>query len=362
MITSTIVTVTATVVEAPAASQLQQSGAAVSLGGTTLSTGTYQYCGTLGAVEALLGSGGNHAELLNMATTFFTQGNAVGLYLLELGVEGSASAGITALQTWITANPNVFFGYLTPATWDSAGAALNTMAANYESPTGKTYFCVTTTSATISAYAPTTKSIVAVCNAPTAPGSEFTAAAFFYNMIVNAPSASAPAPPLGFRYLFGVTPWNPTNNQTTINAILSAYGNIVLTGAEGGISTACVFRGTTMDGNQFMWWWAVDWIQIQAKLQLAAAIINGSNSIPPLYYNQNGINYLLSILTNIGTTGISFGLLLTASFTATSFSTYTTQNPSNYAAGIYDGFSAVVTPQNGFQSIEFSLEATEFAS
>jgi hypothetical protein len=334
----------------------------VSVGGTTQTTGTYTYYGTLAGVIAALSSSGNFDEIQDMATTFFAQGNAVGLYVLELGVEGSSAAGITALGSWITSNPGIFYAYLTPAAWDASGAALNTLAANHSSPTGKTYFFVTTTSATISAYAITTKAIFATVPSPTAAGTEFQAAAFFYQWLSNAPSATSPAPPMGFRFLYGVTPWVQNGNQTTINSILTAYGNIVGTGAEGGISTATTFRGTTMDGEQAMGWWAIDWVQIQAKQQLAAAIIDGSNENPPLYYNQNGINRLLAILTDIGSTGISYGLLQAATFAAVPFATYIAQNPGNYPAGIYNGFSATVTPQYGFEQIVFNVDALSFGS
>jgi hypothetical protein len=360
-ITSTIVNVNATVTSAPVASTLQQSGALISIGGTTLSSGTYQYCGTLAQVQALLSSSGNYLELGYMATSFFAQGSAVGVYVLELGTQGSASAGITALNTWITANPGIFYSYLVPATWDTAGSALNTMAANYASPTSKTYFFVSTSSGTISAYA-NTKSIWANVASPTAASSEFQAAGPFYQWLSNSASATIQIPPMSYRYLYGLTPWVQTNNQTTINNILTAYGNIVLTGAEGGISTACIFKGTLMDGNQAMFWYAVDWFQIQSKQQLAAAIINGSNSQPPLLYNQNGINLLLSILNNIGNTAISYGLLQACTVSAIPFFTYTQANPSDYAAGVYKGFSATITPQLGFESITFNVDATQFVA
>jgi len=361
-ITSQIVNVNAIVTASPAPSQLQQSGALVSVGGTTLTSGTYQYCATLAAVEALLSTAGNYVELTHMATTFFAQGSSVGVYILELGIESSAALGITALGTWITANPNIFYAYLTPATWDTSGTTLNTLAATYSSPTSKTYFFVTTSTSTISDYTATTKAIIATVPSPTAATTEFQAAALFYQWLSNAPSAAAPTPPMAYRYLYGVTPWATTNNATLINGVLSAYGNLILTGAEGGISTATLFKGQTMDGNQAMFWWAVDWVQITAKQLLAAAIINGSNENPPLYYNQNGINQLLAILQNIGTTGIEFGLLLSATFSATPFATYTQQNPTNYAAGTYNGFSATVTPQTGFLTITFNLDALEFTS
>jgi hypothetical protein len=120
-------------------------------------------------------------------------------------------------------------------------------------------------------------------------------------------------------------------------------------------------KGTTIDGNQMMFWYASDWVLIQSKLGLANAIINGSNSNPPLYYNQFGINQLLGVLQNIGTTGVSLGLLLSGTFTAVPFITYTNANPANYAAGIYNGFSCADTPQLGFLSVNFNVTATNYA-
>jgi hypothetical protein len=362
LITSTIVTVDASVTTAPGPSQIQQSGAIVSLGGTTVSTGAYEYFGTLEALQAALSSTGNYVEVGNQASTFFAQGNAVGVYVLELGVQETVPDGITALGTWITANPNIFYAYLVSATWDSSGSNLNTLAAGYSSPSGRTYFFVTTTSGTISAYAATTKAIQAYVPSPTAADTEFQAAAGFYQWLANDPGVASPAAPMAFRFVYGVTPWSLVNNQTTINAILTAGGNIILSGAEGGISTATIRNGTTMDGQQAMYWYAVDWILFEAKRLLAAAVINGSNSNPPLYYNQNGINSLLAILNNIGSDGIAFGLLYSATFSAVPFTTFVAQNPSDYAAGIYTGFSCVATWQAGFLAITFYLDATQFVA
>jgi hypothetical protein len=165
---------------------------------------------------------------------------------------------------------------------------------------------------------------------------------------------------MAFRYLYGVTPWAENGNVATITTILTAFVNIIGTGAEGGISTAILFKGTTMDGAQIMGWYAVDWLQIQSKQGLAAAVINGSNMNPPLYYSQAGINQLLAILTSLGIDGVSFGLLASQSFTAVPFATYTAANPTAYAAGSYGGFSATITTQNGFLTITFNLDATQF--
>lgn len=362
-ITSTIVNVNATVTAAPTPSTLQQSGALISLGGTSQVGLSYTYYATLAQVIAALSNEGNYEELQDMATTYFAQGPLVGVYILELGLQATPSLAVAALSAWITANPNVMYAYLLPANWDTVGSAVNTMAATYSSPNGKTYFVVTTSQATISQYTATNKAIIAVVPSPSAAPAEFQAAVLLYQVLVNNPSVANLAAPLDFRFAYGVTPWNAgaAGNQAAINAILSASGNLIATGAEGGISTALIRNGTTMDGSQFMFWYAVDWVLINAKQQLAAAIINGSNSQPPLYYSQVGINTLLAILNDIGVAGQAFGLLLASTFSAVSFSTYTSENPSAYAAGIYNGFSATITPQNGFVSITFYLDATQFA-
>lgn len=431
-ITPTIVNLTVAITAAPSVSQLQQSGAAVSGGGTTLTAGAYQYCGTLSAVETILaapvaitslawasnvvtataaavgvssgetftvtiagaapvGYNGTFtatatgattftyqltvnpgsetvpgtytppyvAYLQNAATTFFAQGSAVGMYVLELGAEVTATAAITALETWITSNPNVFYAYLVPKSWD--GTALGTMTNTYAGPSAKTYFFPTTTSGTISNYAGN-KAVIATVSSPSAASTEHQAAYWFYQWLANNPSSSAPAAPMAYRYAYGVTPWPSSGQTANINTILTAFGNLILTGAEGGISTATGFKGTTMDGQQAMFWYSVDWFQIQTKRQMAAAIINGSNINPPLGYNQTGVNTLLAVGNNICTSGISFGLALTATITATPFATYVTQNPSDYDAGIYNGFALTVTPQLGFLSITVALDALQFVA
>ncbi len=453
-VTTKIVTVNAQVTPAAEPSLLQQSGAFVSVGGTTLTTNTYQFLADSAALATYLSATGNSLELIKMNDTFFTQGNSTGVYLLELGAQTSEGQAIAALNTWITNTPDQFYAYLVPADWDtarqvqsvtivsggdytsaptvtfsapaaggttatgtavltgtavtsvtitnpgdyttsdtvtvtfSAGtttatgtvnvtSALNAMAAGYSGTTGRTYFFTTTTASTISAYSSTTKAIFAMVPSPTALSTEFQVAGAFYDLLSTNPSAGAPAAPLSYRYQYGVTPWATNGNAATIGTILTAYGNIIGTGAEGGISNAVLFKGTTMDGNQMMAWYAIDWVQIQAKQQLAAAIINGSNSNPPLYYSQAGINQLLAILggTNgiggIGADGVSFGLLSsqspsatfpngTPSFSATPFATYIAQNPSAYQAGSYGGFSATITAQNGFLTVTFNLDAVEF--
>jgi hypothetical protein len=436
-ITPTIVNVNTTVTRAPTPSQLQQSGAIVSAGGTTLTPGTYQYCGTLSVVKSILdapaaltslawssgtvtattsaaipvstgqtftttitgavpagyngtftatATGANTftyaltpnpgtettpgtytppyvAFINNAATTFFAQGQTVGVYVLELGAETTAATAITALQTWITENssPQQFYAYLLPASWDAASsAALATMTANFESPSGQTYFFITTTTANLPNYA-TNKAVYAQVPSPTKASTEHQLAADFYQWLVNNPGPANPLAPMSYRFVFGVTPWNQANNQVSINTILSDFGNIIYTAAEGGVSTAGIWKGTMMDGEQASWWYGVDWFRIQVKQALANAIINGSNSNPPLLYNQQGINTLQAIAQNVGNSAVAFGCALSCVVSAVPFATYTQQNPNDYNAGIYNGLSATLVGQNAFLTITFNLDAVQFA-
>ncbi|HIE4431929.1 hypothetical protein [Burkholderia multivorans] len=435
-ITQTIVNLNVTVTRAPVPSQLQRSGAIVSVGGTTLTPGTYQYCGLTSDLTSILSGSGNSTELTNMANTHFAQGSAIGFYVLELGAETGVDQGIGLLQTWISNNPGIFYAYLVPAAWDyskdevgsvivtnggsgytsaptvtfsaptsgttatgtaivqngavvavtitnpgsgytaaptvsfsggggtgavataNLASALNILASLYSSPTGKTYFHVTTTAANLANYAGL-KSVIATVPSPLAPSSEFTAAATFYQWLVNQPGAANKLAPMGQRFLYGVTAWPAQGYNAQITSILSGYGNLVLTGAEGGISTATLRNGTTMDGQQASWWYGIDWFQIQSKQALAAAIINGSNTNPPLLYDQPGINTLLSVAEKTGSSAVSFGCAQSVAVTATDFLTYTTQNPGDYSAGIYNGLAATVVGQNGFQTITFNIDAVQ---
>jgi hypothetical protein len=302
----------------------------------------------------------NSTELTSMATTFFAQGNTQAAYVLELGAVEPAG-GITALEAFITASPSVFYAYLCPRGWDGQ-STLPAFLEDYDGTEAKTYFFVTTTTANLANYTAQMKDVFAFVPSPTAPITEFGCAGPFQSILSNAPSAVNQVPPTAFRYMAGVTPWPTQGYSTTIDAILASNGNVILTGAEGGISNATLFEGTTADGNDFSYWYSVDWVQIQAEQALANAIINGSNNPQnPLYYNQAGINQLRSVAQNVMNSGVAFGLVLPpVTVVATPFYTYTLENPNDYSAGRYNGLAVTYTPQLGFKSITFNVQVSGF--
>jgi hypothetical protein len=472
--TQKIVNLVATLTVSPTPSTLQQSGAMVSVGGTSLATGAYQFVGSLTQALTVIGTGGNSTELTAMVTTHFAQGNAVGVYILELGSSiTTPDDGIAALDTWVNKNPGIFYGYLTPADWDTtpapaapklssiSGGTLDattyyvkiayvsatgatgetsveeslaviaddllevasppsllgatgynvyvsdaagaetlqnttpvsigtnwtepttglvsgtvpplTMAqvcSDFSSPTSKVYFCQTTTPVNSAAYGTFDstgaflgyKAAITFGPSPSASSSEFGAAVMLYNLIVNNPGASNKLAPVQLRFVYGVTPWPDTGETTSIDTLLTNNANMVGTGAEGGISNSCIFGGTVASGIQISWWYGIDWEQITLSRGTAADVINGSNSNPPLLYDQAGINLLDANAQQRADNGVTFGCALSAVVTATPFYTYAQQNPNHYSAGTYNGLLATIVGQTGFMTLTFYLDAVEFVA
>lgn len=345
---------------ASAPSVLQQTGAFVTQGGTTTANNAATLLTSLADLADIINSNSAADELTAMATTFFAQGNNVSVYVLELG-EGSSSSD---LGTYIsdlagTTGYPKFYSYLVPASWDT-DSSFRTLTSTYAGNTAQTYFYVSSTISTYSAWTSLgNKSVFLVLPSPSAPSTEFSAAAFFHVSLAYDPNASNLVSPMAWSYLYGVTAYGSLNNSAQVT-LLAAGCNWVGTGAEGGISNRLIVGGQFMDLNPFNYWYCVDWLSINVELSLAAAVINGSNNpTAPLYYNQNGINRLQGTAQAVVNNGISFGLILApATVAAVPFTTYVEQNPSDYAIGQYNGLSLTFVPARGFQSITVYLTAS----
>jgi hypothetical protein len=219
------------------------------------------------------------------------------------------------------------------------------------------------------------------------PPTEFTAAAAWWVTLNYSPSETSRVPPYSYSFLFGVTRFPQPGNGPLMTTLKSANINIVGYGAEGGISDNILLYGRTMDGKPFNYWYSVDWMQINIDLDLANAIINGSNNqINPLYYNQDGINRLEAVAANTGGSAIAFGLAIgsvkqvsldptiflgniNAGYyagqlvvNAVPFPMYSQAHPGDYAIGEYDGLSMVYTPMRGFEHLIFNINVTDFVA
>ena len=180
------------------------------------------------------------------------------------------------------------------------------------------------------------------------------------------PSDTNKLAPFAFRFVFGSLAYPLTPSISA--ALKAAFVNYTDTGAEGGLPNARTLKwGVTADGRDFSYWYAVDWLQTNLHTDLANEIINGSNSaINPLYYNQAGIERLKNRAQGTAKRGVQFGMLLSTATSpivvASDFVTYTAANPTDYAAGIYNGLSLTAIPARGFTQINFALNITDFVA
>jgi hypothetical protein len=268
----------------------------------------------------------------------------------------------------------------------------------YQAPETMEYFWITVTPDTMQTLGPTYKDVIQLVEAPVLtdpagaslndPEGEFTMAALFYNALAFRPSNTNRIAPMAFKYVYGVTEYPQRNNAPLLVSFKQAHTNYISTGAEGGISFTMVYEGVTLDGHDyFNWWYTIDWVQIQVNLDLSNAIINGSNNpLAPLYYNQEGINYLQTILYRTMVSASTFGMILgkitmttydgpdltnsinsgefagECDINAVPFINYTLANPGDYKIGEYDGLSTLFIPARGFIHILVNVVATDLVS
>lgn len=336
------------------------------------------------------------SELTAMVTTFFAQGAANSVYVLELGA-GTAVEGIAALTTFITSIPNKFYSYLLPRDWGVEPTFYTSFAKNYTGTTAKTYFHATTTLAFWQAnptlFSPLLKSVLVMIEAPAVAtaaaagtSTEFSAASRFYVTLNQDPSPSNQVTQLSYSFVSAVTPYPVMGNGALFAQLKPANIGIIGTGAEGGISNTILLYGRTLDGNDFnKFWFSVDNVQINLDLQTSNAVINGSNNPQaPLNNNQQGINTLQAVA--VGTMqseiadGLALGTLVQTQMTGTAFAaavaagqfagavvvnavpfaSYNTLNPGDYGIGKYQGLSVAYTVQLGFDQIIYNVVVSNF--
>jgi hypothetical protein len=323
------------------------------------------------------------------------------VWVLELGYAAAVAGNVTALQQWLTTNAKIFCGYLLPRYCGSSQISIQAFEAlfkQYQNPEAMTYFWLTVQPNLIDLLDATYKCVIQIVEAPsvtdlglsnaTNPNGEFTMAAMFYNAMAFRPSQINRVAPMAFKYLYGVTAYPTKNNGPLLSAFKKSFTNYVATGAEGGVAYNIVYSGVTKDGQDyFNWWWTIDWVQININLNLSNAIINGSNNpFAPLYYNQDGINFLETNLYNTMLSASTLGMVLGAitmttknqpdlqnsillgefegmcDVNAVQFVDYVNANPGHYKIGEYDGLSVLFIPARGFIHILVSVTATDLVT
>jgi hypothetical protein len=345
-----------------------------------------------------LGTVGKEAsiELGQMATTFFDQGNAISVYVLELGEESDFERRATLLEKWLELNPRSFYGYLLPRAHGTSNEKIDyfrNLFKQYQNPEAMTYFWMTVDEPEIGFLDKTYKCVIQGVEAPDVredlnlgdPFGEFTLASMFYNAMIYKPSNARRISPMAFKFAYGVTPYPTQNNGPLLKSFKDNATNYISTGAEGGIDFNMIYSGVTKDGmDYFNWWWTIDWVQIAVNLDLSNCIINGANdALAPLYYDQGGIDTLHACLTGTMINARAFGMVVgpivmsgstgdqleqdiangvydgACNTNAVPFVPYAQSNPGHYKIGEYDGLSTLFIPKRGFIHVLVTVAASE---
>jgi len=327
-------------------------------------------------------------EITAMAKTFFAQGVAQSVYVMELGIDDDVGA-IAKLTTWLQNNPLRVYGFLFPRWWQNQQSLIN-LAKAYSSTTSMLYFWVTTTPTSYSGWL-NIKSVVLMIEAPSLAASpsmqtnEFSLAAAFYHALAYRPSNTNRVAPFCFSYCIATTPYPTASNAVQLATYKSVGINVIATAAEGGLANSMIEWGVTGDLRDYTYWYSIDYTTINAKLNLANEVIQGSNNpVNPLYYNQQGVNRLASRLAQQMSSEVTYGLaegtVIQTGFdsvelannldnnllpgriiiNAIPFVDYVTANPSDYRTGIYRGLTIVYIPARGFTQIVLNVIASDF--
>ncbi len=130
---------------------------------------------------------------------------------------------------------------------------------------------------------------------------------------------------------------------------------------DGNRAKSLIYPGILADGNDFTYWYGVDYIRYSLISQITNFIIQSSNyKTNPLYYNQDGIDRIKAFVKQIISNCASYGIIQTNfKISAIDFVDYVTQNQEDYKNEIYDGISIEVSPLKALRKIVFSLQVTD---
>lgn len=373
------------------------SGGALTGALTVVTNGSYTVNPTNLTAEPVTGGGLAGATVsLSMGVNGVSISDPGGMHTLpDNPVSTTGGAGATVNITWqqdaltgeITASTATAHGVSPGDLFQLAGmvpAAYNTYYKALPGTSGSTLFAAMYAAPGPATVLGSLLPSTVVSAAP--PSTEFTVAAPFWNALHIDPSSTNKVAPFAFQFVFGVTNWVQKGNGAILQALQNEGINAIKSGAEGGISNSCIFWGTVRQTpRDLTYWYSIDWLQLNAHLNLANAIINGSNNpINPLYYDQNGIDRLQDVVMSTVQTAVSYGLAngvptrttLTASkfidalengtyagklvVNAEPLRDYLTNNPNDYKIGRYAGLSVGFIPNRGFIHVLFNINVTDF--
>ena len=273
-------------------------------------------------------------------------------WVLELG-NGTLTQGIALLNDYITQNPDEFYAFVLPRGWYGQNLK-NWLDTQY----GRYFFVTSNT--TFSDYGGL-KCVASIAEPSTKQGDEYHASAYAYNLCNFVPEAGR-VNQLLYSGVYGLTPWDLNDAQQNLYTDLNI--SLVIAAPTGTSVPAMIIGGESMDGlpddnHDLSWWRSINYCEIECQKALESEIIEGSNGVNPLVYNQTGIDRLRQRAQSVIRGAYKMGIIAEDSqVIAVDFQTYKAAHPDHWTLQQYNGLSVSVTPQRGFKSIILNLFIT----
>jgi hypothetical protein len=291
-------------------------------------------------------------------------------YIFETGTVTTIATNIAALATFLSDGVGLCYHYAVPSTFYGE-ATFKTLAALYATDISATYFDVEVTHGTDPAVDAKfvalagLKSIFAIYPSAVAGESASGAMAGIMASTIYDLSSTNKNTMFQYKYCPGVTVEDLLSSFKTSlnNSAVNYIGRL--------ISRNVVFNGRFLDNSSWDYWYAWDTIMVSLQIALSTALYNGSNSPSAvIQYNQTGIDKLLSVINGEGIAGKANGTINefaesmaddgttmnnTGTFYAVPFYTYIADNPTKYAAEIYDGLSGIIQIGRFYRKVVFNV-------
>jgi hypothetical protein len=239
------------------------------------------------------------SELVAMATTFFSQGSAVSVYVLEVG-GGSVDEAVASLDAYLDSNPETLYGCLVPRDWDAVPSYL-ALIAKHEATTAKIYFWTTITLQTLGAYSSLMKDVWALIESPQQSiFPQNTITAFSYEGEEIALSATVATPGSGVYHPNDIlTALGGTGDTPAFTVLTTKVSSAtIVNGGSGGTNGSVTLNGTTGTGSRF-----------QATGTIAGGILTAITAITvPGSYTANPTSVVAEPVTGGGLVGATVSL------------------------------------------------------
>lgn len=354
------ITFTVTNKKVAPADQFQGIGLILDIGQTTIDVNTIRFVSP-SERDSIFSSPSLESEIYRKLVSFFQNSSSNGVYVLNLGAPSNQGADESD-WTQVFANLNAYLN--TPKTlpytvlcpngfWGKT--AFKTLIDDYDNPTAMLYFLIETTGVSFSSGTWTTyKGIKSLMGIFQPTGKTYSVAGAIHGILCSNKYATVSivnnVTPLEYTQVTGVEQTEGTSDF--INELNTQ--NIVYIGATAQENT--ISNAKLADGKQYTYYFNQDYALKKIADWVEVMIYNGSNSQPPLFYNQTGIDTFQQTVEGALDACNAVGTVNSYTVTCVDFQTYIKQFPDDYAAEAYNGCNAVIDGQKYILSVNIAVQ------